>query len=53
MIGVGKEVARVLMGERSRFLHPFRFSRFAEGALHPSQRTLSLDLIAATDVVFP
>ena len=35
MIGVGKEVARVLMGERSQLLHPFRFSRFAEGALHP------------------
>jgi len=35
MIGVGKEVARVLMGERSSLLHPFRFSRFAEGALHP------------------
>lgn len=35
MIGVGQEVARVLMGEKSRLLHPFRFSRFAEGALHP------------------
>ena len=35
MIGVGKEVARVLMGETSRLLHPFRFSRFAEGDLHP------------------
>ncbi|MSR03389.1 MAG: FAD-binding oxidoreductase [Gemmatimonadetes bacterium] len=35
MIGVGKEVARVLMGEQSRLLHPFRFGRFAEGALHP------------------
>jgi glycine/D-amino acid oxidase-like deaminating enzyme len=35
MIGVGKEVARVLMGERSELLHPFRFSRFAEGDLHP------------------
>jgi glycine/D-amino acid oxidase-like deaminating enzyme len=35
MIGVGREVARVLMGEKSRLLHPFRFSRFAEGALHP------------------
>lgn len=35
MIGVGKEVAKVLMGEHSRVLHPFRFARFAEGDLHP------------------
>jgi glycine/D-amino acid oxidase-like deaminating enzyme len=35
MIGVGKEVARVVLGETSRLLHPFRFSRFAEGDLHP------------------
>jgi glycine/D-amino acid oxidase-like deaminating enzyme len=35
MIGVGKEVARVLMGEHSSVLHPFRFGRFAEGDLHP------------------
>jgi hypothetical protein len=35
MIGVGKEVARVLMGETSTLLHPFRFARFAEGDLHP------------------
>jgi glycine/D-amino acid oxidase-like deaminating enzyme len=35
MIGVGKEVARVLMGEHSAVLHPFRFSRYAEGDLHP------------------
>ncbi len=35
MIGVGKEVARVLMGEHSSVLHPFRYSRFAEGDLHP------------------
>ncbi len=35
MIGVGKEVARVLMGERSAILHPFRYARFAEGDLHP------------------
>jgi glycine/D-amino acid oxidase-like deaminating enzyme len=35
MIGVGKEVARVLLGDASRLLHPFRFSRFAEGDLHP------------------
>jgi methylglutamate dehydrogenase subunit A len=35
MIGVGKEVARVLMGDKSSILAPFRFSRFAEGDLHP------------------
>ncbi len=35
MIGVGKEVAKVLMGEHSAVLHPFRFARFAEGDLHP------------------
>lgn len=35
MIGVGKEVAKVLMGEQSSVLHPFRFGRFAEGDLHP------------------
>lgn len=35
MIGVGKEVAKVVMGEHSNVLHPFRFGRFAEGDLHP------------------
>jgi hypothetical protein len=35
MIGVGKEVAKVLMGEKSSVLYPFRFTRFAEGDLHP------------------
>jgi glycine/D-amino acid oxidase-like deaminating enzyme len=35
MIGVGKEVAQVLMGEKSSVLYPFRFARFAEGDLHP------------------
>jgi hypothetical protein len=35
MIGVGKEVAKVMMGENSPVLHPFRFARFAEGDLHP------------------
>ena len=35
MIGVGKEAARVLLGEKSAALHPFRYSRFAEGDLHP------------------
>lgn len=39
MIGVGKEVARVLMGERSNVLHPFRYARFAEGDLHPVSKS--------------
>jgi glycine/D-amino acid oxidase-like deaminating enzyme len=36
MIGVGKEVARVLLGETSSVLRPFRFARFREGDLHPA-----------------
>lgn len=39
MIGVGKEVAKNLMGEQSTVLHPFRFSRYAEGALHPTSNS--------------
>ncbi|MGH6946786.1 MAG: NAD(P)/FAD-dependent oxidoreductase [Kiloniellales bacterium] len=35
MIGVGKLVAGEILGERSRLLEPFRFSRYAEGRLHP------------------
>jgi methylglutamate dehydrogenase subunit A len=35
MIGVGREVARVLVGEHSSLLYPFRFERFATGDLHP------------------
>jgi glycine/D-amino acid oxidase-like deaminating enzyme len=35
MIGVGREVARVILGEHSSLLHPFRFERFATGDLHP------------------
>ncbi len=35
MIAVGREVARVLAGEHSSLLHPFRFARFATGDLHP------------------
>ena len=35
MIGVGKLVAGEMMGEPSRLLEPFRFSRYAEGKLHP------------------
>jgi hypothetical protein len=35
MIGVGKLVADDIIGRESDLLRPFRFSRFAEGKLHP------------------
>ena len=35
MIGVGKLVANKIMGTSSKLLQPFRFSRYAEGDLHP------------------
>jgi glycine/D-amino acid oxidase-like deaminating enzyme len=35
MIGVGREVAKVLLGDHSSLLYPFRFERFAAGDLHP------------------
>jgi glycine/D-amino acid oxidase-like deaminating enzyme len=35
MIGVGKLAAKEICGETSRILEPFRFSRYAEGKLHP------------------
>ncbi|MCC6221919.1 MAG: FAD-binding oxidoreductase [Thermoleophilia bacterium] len=35
MIGVGREVAKVVCGERSTLLHPFRLERFETGDLHP------------------
>jgi len=35
MIGVGKLVAEDICGKASELLEPFRFSRFAEGKLHP------------------
>ncbi|HEX7300935.1 MAG TPA: FAD-binding oxidoreductase [Solirubrobacteraceae bacterium] len=35
MIAVGREIARVLQGEHSALLHPFRYERFATGDLHP------------------
>ena len=35
MIAVGREIARVLGGEHSTLLHPFRYDRFATGDLHP------------------
>lgn len=36
MIGVGQEVAQVLLGKSSQILHPFRYSRFQSGDLHPA-----------------
>ncbi len=35
LIAVGREIARVLRGEHSALLHPFRFDRFRTGDLHP------------------
>jgi methylglutamate dehydrogenase subunit A len=35
MIAVGREIARVVGGEHSALLHPFRYERFATGDLHP------------------
>jgi methylglutamate dehydrogenase subunit A len=35
MIAIGREVARVLVGEHSSLLYPFRLGRFATGDLHP------------------
>jgi glycine/D-amino acid oxidase-like deaminating enzyme len=35
MIGVGREAAKVLLGEHSSLLYPFRFERFETGDLHP------------------
>jgi glycine/D-amino acid oxidase-like deaminating enzyme len=35
MIGVGREVAKVLVGDHSSLLYPFRFERFETGDLHP------------------
>ncbi len=35
MIGVGREVAKVLVGEHAPLLYPFRLERFETGDLHP------------------
>jgi glycine/D-amino acid oxidase-like deaminating enzyme len=35
MIGVGREVAKVVTGGHSTLLYPFRLERFASGDLHP------------------
>jgi hypothetical protein len=39
MIGVGREVAKVLVGEHSSLLYPFRFERFSTGDLHPASHS--------------
>jgi glycine/D-amino acid oxidase-like deaminating enzyme len=39
MIGVGKLVAEDICGQPSELLEPFRFSRFAEGRLHPTSNS--------------
>ena len=39
MIGVGKLVAEELLGGTSALLEPFRFSRYAEGRLHPTSHS--------------
>ncbi len=39
MLGVGKEVATLLTGGSSEALKPFRFSRYAEGNLHPTSHS--------------
>jgi len=35
MIAVGREIARILRGEHSSLLAPFRYERFSSGELHP------------------
>jgi methylglutamate dehydrogenase subunit A len=39
MIGVGQLVAEDILGRPSELLTPFRFSRFAEGKLHPTSNS--------------
>ena len=39
MLGVGELVARELLGEPQSLLAPFRFDRFADGALHPTSNS--------------
>ena len=41
MIGVGREVAKVLLGDHSSLLYPFRYERFETGDLHPVSIPLS------------
>jgi hypothetical protein len=35
MIGIGALAAKEVLGERQPLFEPFRFSRYAEGKLHP------------------
>ena len=39
MIGIGKEVSKVLTGETSNILKPFKFTRFANGNLMPASNS--------------
>ena len=39
MIGVGKLVAKEVMGEDQLLLEPFRFSRYEKGKLHPESNS--------------
>jgi hypothetical protein len=39
MIGVGKLVAKEILGEEQALLKPFRFERYARGELHPVSRS--------------
>ncbi|MCY4501853.1 MAG: FAD-binding oxidoreductase [Alphaproteobacteria bacterium] len=39
MIGVGHLVADEMMGDKQALLEPFRFSRYAEGRLHPTSNS--------------
>jgi glycine/D-amino acid oxidase-like deaminating enzyme len=39
MIGVGKLVAKEIMGEKQELLRPFRYSRFEEGDLLPESKS--------------
>ncbi len=39
MIGVGHLVADEMMGDKQALLEPFRFSRYAEGRLHPTSKS--------------
>ena len=50
MIGVGREVAKVLLGDHSSLLHPFRFERFATGDLRGLELALPLVVTATPGV---
>lgn len=39
MLGVGKLVAQEIMSDASLLLEPFRFSRYAQGKLHPTSHS--------------